>query len=121
MNILVVDDVKSELELITEYLSSVGYSVTTAMNGKEALTKILENKPDAIVTDWMMPEMGGLDLCRQLKKNPETAMIPVIACTAKDKDVDRKWAKKHGVEAYLVKPCSKEELITVVDSVRSTT
>lgn len=117
MHILVVDDLKSELDLITEYLSVSGYSVTTANNGKEALAKIIEIKPDAIVTDWMMPEMGGLDLCRQLKKNPETADIPVIACTAKDKDVDRLWAKKQGVKAYLVKPCTKEELINAVESI----
>lgn len=117
MQILVVDDLESELDLITEYLSSNGYSVITAVNGKEALTKITESKPDAIITDWMMPEMGGLDLCRQLRKNPETADIPVIACTAKDKDVDRLWAKKQGVKAYLVKPCSKEELISAVRSI----
>jgi twitching motility two-component system response regulator PilH len=117
MQILVVDDLKSELDLISEYLTAHGYSVTTAINGKEALAKIAENKPDAIVTDWMMPEMGGLDLCRQLRKNPETANIPVIACTAKDKDVDRLWAKKQGVKAYLVKPCSKEELLNAVESI----
>ncbi|BAQ61587.1 two-component response regulator [Geminocystis sp. NIES-3708] len=117
MQILVVDDLKSELDLITEYLSTSGYSVISANNGKEALEKILENKPDAIVTDWMMPEMGGLDLCRQLKKNPNTADIPIIACTAKDKDVDRLWAKKQGVKAYLVKPCTKEELINAVQSI----
>ncbi len=116
MQILVVDDLKSELDLISEYLSSNGYSVITALNGKEALTKILEKKPDAIITDWMMPEMGGLDLCRQLRKNPETADIPVIAYTAKDKDIDRLWAKKQGVKAYLVKPCSREELINAVQS-----
>ncbi|BAQ66760.1 two-component response regulator [Geminocystis sp. NIES-3709] len=117
MQILIVDDFKSELELISEYLTSDGYSVITALNGQEALAKIAENKPDAIITDWMMPEMGGLDLCRQLKKNPATANIPIIACTAKDKDLDRLWAKKQGVKAYLVKPCSKEELINAVESI----
>ncbi|MBL1210358.1 response regulator [Geminocystis sp. GBBB08] len=119
MNILVVDDLKSQLDLISEYLTSVGYTVATATNAKEALVKISEHKPDLIITDWMMPEMSGLDLCRQLKKNSETATIPVIACTAKDKDVDRIWAKKQGVKAYLVKPCSKEELISAVDLIVS--
>lgn len=117
MRILVVDDLKSELDLISAYLSTSGYKVLTANNGKEALQKIADTKPDAIVTDWMMPEMGGLDLCRQLRKNPETADIPVIACTAKDRDVDRMWAMKQGVKAYVVKPFSKEELITVVESI----
>lgn len=112
--ILVVDDLKSELDLITEYLTSAGYTVTTAINGKEALAKVSENIPDAIVTDWMMPEMGGLDLCRKLKKNPETANIPIIACTAKDRDVDRAWATKQGVKGYVVKPCTQEEIVNAV-------
>jgi twitching motility two-component system response regulator PilH len=115
--ILVVDDLKSELDLITEYLTSSGYKVIKAINGKEALYKISEQKPDAIVTDWMMPEMGGLDLCRQLKKNADTATIPVIACTAKHRDVDRMWATKQGVKGYIVKPCTKEEIINTVKEV----
>ncbi|HIK37036.1 MAG: response regulator [Geminocystis sp.] len=112
--VLVVDDLPSELELIAQYLASAGYEVTKASNGKEALEKVMTDKPDAIVADWMMPEMGGLDLCRQLKKNPETANIPVIACTAKDREVDKMWAMKQGVKAYIVKPCSKEELVNAV-------
>ncbi|BAQ59899.1 two-component response regulator [Geminocystis sp. NIES-3708] len=112
--ILVVDDLKSELDMITQYLTSAGYTVETAINGKQAMEKVTANVPDVIVTDWMMPEMGGLDLCRQLKKNPDTANIPVIACTAKNRDVDRMWAKKQGVKAYVVKPCTSEEIITAV-------
>ena len=67
--ILVVDDIKAELDLIRQYLIKAGYNVVTANDGREALEKVIENKPDAILTDWMMPNMGGLDLCRQLKKN----------------------------------------------------
>ena len=112
--ILVVDDMQAELDLISQYLSQAGYSVITAINGKEALQKVMDSKPDAIVTDWMMPEIGGLDLCRKLKKNPDTANIPVVACTAKDRDVDKMWAAKQGVKAYLVKPCTSEELVSAV-------
>ncbi len=115
--ILVVDDMKSELDLLNEYLTQSGFDVVTANNGKEALEKASNNQFDLIVTDWMMPQMGGLDLCRQLRKKPETANIPVIACTAKDKDVDKMWAKKQGVKKYLVKPCTKEELISTVKEV----
>jgi chemotaxis family two-component system response regulator PixH len=109
--ILVVDDMQSELDLLSEYLKKAGYSIITASNGAEALAKASSDKPDAIVTDWMMPEMGGLDLCRQLKKNPETADIPLVACTAKNRDVDKMWAFRQGVKAYVTKPCSQEELI----------
>ncbi|MEM8778097.1 MAG: response regulator [Cyanobacteria bacterium P01_G01_bin.49] len=112
--ILVVDDMQAELDLISQYLTQAGYSVVTAINGQEALKKVTDSKPDAIVTDWMMPEMGGLDLCRKLRKNPDTANIPVVACTAKSRDVDKMWALKQGVKAYLVKPCTSEELINAV-------
>ena len=62
----------------------------------------------------MMPKMGGLDICRKLKKNPETADIPIIASTAKDRDVDRMWAIKQGIKAYVVKPCKQEELVNAI-------
>lgn len=113
-SILLVDDLKSELDLLNEYLTSAGYQVTTAQDGKEALQKVIEAKPDAIVTDWMMPNMGGLDLCRQLKKNPDTASIPVVACTAKNGNVDKMWAEKQGVKAYVVKPCTRDEIVNAV-------
>ncbi|BAQ66863.1 response regulator transcription factor [Geminocystis sp. NIES-3709] len=114
--VLLVDDMKAELELLNQYLTQAGYEVVTANSGKEALDKVDNNKPDIIVTDWMMPEMGGLDLCRQLRKNPDTASIPVIACTAKNRDVDKMWATRQGVTAYIVKPCTKEDLINAVKS-----
>ena len=115
--ILIVDDLKSELDLMTQYLTTSGYSIITATNGEEAIAKTLENKPDAIVTDWMMPKMGGIDICRKLKKNPETAEIPIVACTAKNRDVDRMWAIKQGVKAYVTKPCTKEELVSALQGV----
>ncbi len=90
--ILIVDDLKSELDLMAKYLTNAGYNIIMATNGEEAIVKILANKPDAVVTDWIMPQMGGLDICRQLKKNPETAEIPVIACSSKNRYVDRLWA-----------------------------
>jgi twitching motility two-component system response regulator PilH len=112
--ILLVDDIKSELDLLNQYLTQGGYSVVTANNGAEALEKAVNEQFDAIVTDWMMPEMGGLDLCRKLKKKPETANIPIVACTAKDRNVDKMWAKKQGVKGYVVKPCTQEELISTL-------
>ncbi len=115
--ILVVDDMQAELELICQYLTTAGHTVITAVNGQEALDKARSDRPDAIVTDWMMPVMGGLELCRHLRKQPETASIPIVACTAKDRDVDRVWAMKQGVKVYLTKPYTAEELITAVKEV----
>ena len=113
--ILLVDDLQSNLDLMAYYLTNAGYKIITATNGQEAIAKTLANQPDAIVTDWMMPEMGGLDVCRKLKKIPKTATIPVIACTVKNRDVDRFWAKKQGVSGYITKPCTQEQLVRAIE------
>ena len=115
--ILVVDDMQAELELVCQYLTTAGHTVITAVNGQEALDKARSDRPDAIVTDWMMPVMGGLELCRHLRKQPETASIPIVACTAKNREVDRVWAMKQGVKVYLTKPYTAEELLTAVQAV----
>ncbi|MEM8828855.1 MAG: response regulator [Cyanobacteria bacterium P01_G01_bin.19] len=113
-NVLVVDDLKAQLNLISGYLQEEGFNVITAGNGNEALAKASSQTFDLVITDLVMPEMSGLEFCRKLKKNPDTADIPVIACTTKDRDMDKKWAKKQGVVAYLVKPFTKEEIISTV-------
>jgi two-component system, chemotaxis family, response regulator PixH len=115
--ILVVDDLESQLELMSSYLSQAGYKVITANDGRQALQKVMEQKPDAIVTDLMMPEVGGLALCRQLKKDAQTVDIPIVACTAKNRDVDRMWAEKQGIAAYVVKPFTKEQIIDTVKAI----
>jgi two-component system, chemotaxis family, response regulator PixH len=112
--ILVVDDLQAQLNLISGYLEQEGYKVVTAGNGQEALEKASAQVPDLVITDLVMPEMSGLEFCRKLKKNPETASIPVIACTTKDRDMDKQWAKKQGVVAYLVKPFTQEEMVSAV-------
>ena len=107
--VLVIDDVKSELDLISHYLEQAGYVVTTAKSGLEALEKIELDRPDAIVTDLVMPEVTGLELCRKLKKDPATANIPIIACTTKSRKMDQNRAKKQAVLGYDVKPCTAEQ------------
>ena len=76
----------------------------------------LKCKPDIIVTDLVMPEVTGLELCRTLKRMPETADIPIIACTTKGRKIDQTWAKKQGIAAYIVKPCTEEQLVNAVHS-----
>ncbi|MEO0948759.1 MAG: response regulator [Cyanobacteria bacterium J06641_5] len=115
--VLVVDDLQAELQLMQDYLQNGGYSVITFSNGLEAIEEAAKQKPDAIVTDLVMPEISGLELCRKLKKNAETADIPIIACTTKDRKIDQSWAKKQGVAVYLVKPCTQEQLVEAVNSV----
>lgn len=115
--ILIVDDLQSDLDMMGNYLAKAGFKIIMAKNGEEAIAKVAVSKPDAIVTDWMMPKMGGLDICRKLKKDPVTAEIPIIACSAKDREVDRMWAKKQGARAYVTKPCTQEQLLSAVRGV----
>jgi two-component system, chemotaxis family, response regulator PixH len=115
--VLIVDDMKSELQLISNYLEGAGYSVTTAESGEQALAQIQLDQPDVIVTDLVMPQITGLELCRMLRKSATTAGIPIVVCTTKDRQVDQAWAKKQGANAYVIKPCSREDLISAVQSV----
>lgn len=116
-SILVVDDMPAQRDLMFNYLSRAGFNVTTADSGVEALEKVKTSKPDIVVTDLVMPELTGLELCRELKRQPETAEIPVVACTIKNRKMDQNWARKQGVDAYVVKPCSEQELVDAVRSV----
>lgn len=115
--VLVVEDTPSELKLIVNYLTNYGYTVVGAADAKEALDQIAGQKFDAIVTDLVMPGMSGLELCRSLRKNPETARTPIVACTTKDQEIDRLWAMKQGVSAYITKPFTSEELVCALRSV----
>ncbi len=115
--VLVVDDTPSELELMTCYLKESGYTVIVATDAKEALSKAVEQKPDVIVTDVVMPGMSGFELCRTLKKTEATQKMPVVVCTSKNQELDRLWGMKQGADVYITKPFGREELIRAVKSV----
>jgi two-component system, chemotaxis family, response regulator PixH len=115
--VLVVEDTPSEMELLSHYLREGGYSVVGAVSAKDALSKAIELKPDVIVTDVVMPGMSGFELCRSLKKNPETQKVPIIICTSKGQEIDRLWGMRQGADVYITKPFTREQLIRAVQSV----
>jgi two-component system, chemotaxis family, response regulator PixH len=115
ITVLVVEDTSSERELICDYLRQGGYSVVSACDGKEGLEKFASAKPNIVITDLVMPGMSGLELCRAVKKNA-TTKVPVIACTSKSQELDRLWGMKQGVDVYLTKPFTKEEILQAVRS-----
>ena len=115
--ILVVDDTPSTRELIANFLRKSGYQVTEANDGKEALTKALDIIPDIIVTDVVMPEMNGFELCRSLKKNPTTQNSRIVVCTSKNQNIDRLWGMKQGADIYLTKPFTEEQIVEAIQSV----
>ncbi|MBH8577749.1 response regulator [Nostocaceae cyanobacterium CENA369] len=115
--ILIVEDSPSELELMSHYLKESGYNVIKATGAKEAIEKALLQKPDAIVTDVVMPGMSGFELCRSLKKNPATQKLPIVICSSKNLEIDRLWAMKQGADVYITKPYTREQLLRAIKSV----
>jgi DNA-binding response OmpR family regulator len=112
--ILVVDDEKKLRDLIRVYLEQEGYRVVEAGNGREALYVARYEKPDLIILDLMMPEMGGYDFMRAFSKEAET---PVIMLTAKVEDQDKILGLELGADDYLTKPFNVRELIARVRAV----
>ncbi len=115
--ILIVEDSPSELELMSHYLKESGYNVIKATGAKEALEKAASQKPDVIVTDVVMPEMSGFELCRSLRKNPITEKVPIVICSSKNQEIDRFWAMKQGADAYITKPYTRDHLLHIIKSV----
>lgn len=115
--ILIVEDSPSEMELMSHYLREGGFLVLNATGAKQGLEVALEQKPNVILTDVVMPGMSGFELCRNLKKNPVTQKIPIIICTSKNQEIDRLWGMKQGADAYITKPFSREQLIQSVKSI----
>ncbi len=109
--VLVVEDEPAQREVLAYNIRAEGYSVVTAGAGDEALIMVKETPPDLIVLDWMLPNVSGIEVCRQLKSAPETSKIPVIMLSARSEEVDRVRGLETGADDYVVKPYSVAELL----------
>ena len=112
--ILAVDDEKHIVRLVQINLQKEGYEVITASNGREALEQVEREKPDLVIMDVMMPEMGGFEALQEMKANEATSTVPVIMLTAKAQDADVFEGWKSGADLYLTKPFNPQELLTFV-------
>ncbi|MBN1522089.1 MAG: response regulator [Candidatus Aureabacteria bacterium] len=109
--VLVVDDEENARYILNLKLTmKKSFIVDEAENGKIALEKVAENKPDIIILDVMMPEMDGYECCKHLKENPETEDIPIIFLTAKTRTTDIIQGIRVGVDDYIMKPYDFEDL-----------
>lgn len=115
MQILVVDDEAPIRELLSFNLKKSGYKVEMAADGRTALQKAPE--ADLVLLDIMLPEVDGLEVCRQLKVDPQTSGIPIIMLTAKAEEIDRVLGLELGADDYVVKPFSMRELLARVKAV----
>lgn len=112
--ILVVEDEGDIRELIRYNLAQEGFAVEEAGDGAEALERVQRRAPDLLVLDLMLPRMSGLELCRRLRANSETARLPIIVVTAKGAEVDRVLGLEMGADDYVVKPFSPREVVARV-------
>jgi twitching motility two-component system response regulator PilH len=115
--ILIVDDSLSQLDLMCHYLRDSVYRIIKVTSAEQALKIALQEELDLIITDVVMPEMSGFELCRFLKKNPATQKVPIVICSSKNQKVDRLWGMKQGAVAYVSKPFTREELLGAIESV----
>src|SRR4030095_14935864 len=114
--ILVVDDTPVNLKLLGDLLSAKGYQVSTAASGAEALEKIDKTPPDLVLLDVMMPGMSGYEVCKKLRENPTTAVLPVVMVTALDPAQERVKGIDVGADDFLTKPINQPELLARVRS-----
>ena len=109
--ILVVDDEPDALELLAFKLKEAGFEPIFANDGARAIQAAREKHPALIVLDLMLPEINGLDVCKILRRDPETAMIPILMLTARAAEMDRVVGLELGADDYVTKPFSPRELV----------
>lgn len=110
--ILLVDDLKQNLKLLTFILEGENYQTSFALSGKDALERLNVLKPDLILLDLMMPDMNGLEVCEKIKSNQQYKDIPVIFLTASQEEHHLVDAYNIGASDYVTKPFKKVELLT---------
>jgi len=114
--VLVADDEASNRELMTELLSLEGFEVIAVPDGVAAINELNKTQPDLILLDVLMPRMGGLEVCKRIKSNPETFLIPVILTTSLTDKQDRINGIQVGADDFLSRPIDRTELVARVRS-----
>jgi adenylate cyclase len=115
-SILVVDDTPQNVKLLADLLTAKGYDVSTAVNGEQALERVAAKPPDLVLLDIMMPGISGYDVCRKLRANPATALLPVVLVTSLDPNQERVKGIEAGADDFLAKPINQPELFARVRS-----
>ncbi len=116
-HILIIEDDPSLVELLRYNLENEGFDVSVARDGEEGLESVDTQVPDLVVLDWMLPNVSGIEVCRQLRQKSETRTMPVIMLTAKGEESDRIRGLETGADDYIVKPFSPAELTARIKAV----
>jgi len=111
LRVLIVEDEKALAEILEYNFKKEGYSVDTASDGEIALDKIIFKAPDLVILDWMLPKLSGIELCKKVRSNKKIKNIPIIMLTARGEEEDRLKGLEMGVDDYVTKPFSINELL----------
>ena len=109
--LLVIDDEPDTLDILRPFLSMFGFEVFTALTGKQGKQAIVMHNPDVVVLDLMLPDMDGLELCRQVRQNPATVRLPVIILSARTGKEEVRQGYEAGATLYLKKPVDMDQLV----------
>nr|WP_281364369.1 response regulator [Microcella alkalica] len=116
---MVADDDQDLNDLVTMKLEAAGHEVVSVIDGENALSRALADKPDLIVLDWMLPRRNGLEVCREVRSDPELSGTRILMLTARAQEVDVERAFAAGAEEYITKPFSPRELVLRVTTLLS--
>ncbi len=115
-NILIVEDDVALAELLVWNFSNRGFDVRSTADGEDALLMVREQLPDAIILDWMLDSLPGIEVCRRVRRQPESAKVPILMLTARGEEEDRIRGLETGADDYVTKPFSPRELMARVDA-----
>jgi len=113
-HVLIVEDEPAQREVLAYNLEAEGFRTSKAEDGEQGLLFVDEEAPDVIVLDWMLPNVSGIEVCRQLKMRPDTRAIPIIMLSARSEEVDKVRGLETGADDYVVKPYAVAELMARV-------
>ncbi|MGL5837908.1 MAG: phosphate regulon transcriptional regulator PhoB [Sphingorhabdus sp.] len=116
-SVLIVEDEAAIAELLVWTFNKEEYDVRQTGDGEEALVMVQEQLPDLIILDWMIENVSGIEICRQLRKQSETASVPIVMLTARGEEEDRIRGLKTGADDYITKPFSPRELLARAEAV----
>jgi len=115
-SILVVDDDADVREIVAFKLGRLGYEVITAADGAAGLEAVAQLRPDLVLLDWALPELSGIEVCRQIRDGSDHADVPVILLSARTREADKRVGYEAGVNDYIVKPFSPNDLANRVEA-----
>jgi twitching motility two-component system response regulator PilH len=112
--ILIAEDSETDLQFVKNALKDTGHSFIIARDGEEAEAKAKSEAPDLIILDVIMPKKNGFQVCRDLKRDDQYKLIPIVLVTSKSQDSDKFWGMKQGADEYITKPFEPKDILGII-------